>query len=297
MISTKPSPAAPTASVPKLRSVQEIQAKNARKRQRENRALILVIMFFGVVFSTVAALGILNWRDDNANTEQQIALAEENATLRETDINSELVEQKTDPAEDNIYWSFIKMNLLDVNLNRLKALNPETKGWVQVPGTNVNYPFVQTTNNDYYLKHSFDGSKNSAGWVFLDYRNNSNLTDKNNILYAHGRLDTTMFGGLRNIMNNGWLSDRANFAVRTSTEGRNAIWQVFSIYHLEATSDYLKTTFDTDEEFQKFLTKITRRSLYDFSSKPNVSDTILTLSTCFNDTERMVLHAKLIKYN
>lgn len=279
------------------RSVQEIQAAQARRRRRKTSLPIFAIMFFGVVFATVAALGILNWRDDNANTAEQIAKIEENATLRETDVNSELVEQETDPKEDDIYWTFTKMDLLDVNLNRLKKLNADTKGWVQVVGTNVNYPFVQTTNNDFYLKHSFDGTRNSAGWVFLDYRNSEKLDAKNNILYAHGRLDTTMFGDLRHILDNGWLSNRENFVVRTSTETENALWQVFSIYHLPETSDYLKVDFASDDEFKQFLNKITRRSAYNFFANPSTSDRILTLSTCYNDTERMVLHAKLIKYN
>lgn len=278
-------------------SIKAITAKRDRKRRREHRALLLLALFLGVVFSTVAVLGVLNWRDDNASTERQIELISENATLRETDLNSELVDQPTETDSDNIYWTFVKMNLLDVNLHRLKSLNSDTVGWVQVVGSNVNYPFVQTTDNSFYLKHSFDGTRNSAGWVFLDYRNSADLSDQNNILYAHGRLDTTMFGDLRHILTNGWLSDRANFVVRTSTEDQNAIWQVFSVYHLPTTTDYLQVSFESEDDFQKFLTRITRRSAYDFAAAPNVNDRILTLSTCYNDTERMVLHAKLIKYN
>ena len=281
----------------KKHSVQEIQTRHARKRQREHRIPILIAMFFGVVFATVALLGILNCRDDNANIEQQIAVINENATLRETDLNSELIEQSKTPEDDDIYWTFAGMNLLDVNLHRLKSINNDTKGWIQVAGTNINYPFVQTDSNDYYLKHAFDGTRNAAGWIFLDSRSNPDLKGRNNVLYAHGRLDIAMFSDLRNILNNGWLSNRANFVIRTSTEGGNAIWQVFSIYHLEETSDYLKFDFASDEEFQKFLNKITRRSTYNFFANPTVADRILTLSTSYSETERMVLHAKLIKYN
>ena len=281
----------------KKHSVQEIQTRHARKRQREHRIPILIAMFFGVVFATVALLGILNGRDDNANIEQQIAVINENATLRETDLNSELIEQSKTPEDDDIYWTFAGMNLLDVNLHRLKSINKDTKGWIQVAGTNINYPFVQTDNNDYYLKHAFDGTRNAAGWIFLDSRSNPDLKGRNNVLYAYGRLDIAMFSDLRNILNNGWLSNRANFVIRTSTEGGNAIWQVFSIYHLEETSDYLKFDFASDEEFQKFLNKITRRSAYNFFANPTVADRILTLSTSYSETERMVLHAKLIKYN
>ena len=49
----------------------------------------------------------------------------------------------------------------------------------------INYPFVQTSDNDYYLNHSFNKKYNDAGWVFMDYRNNASNFDKNTILYAH----------------------------------------------------------------------------------------------------------------
>ena len=270
---------------------------SAKRRQREHRILILAIMFVGVVFSTVAVLGILNYDRDHNATEQQIALTAENATLRETDINSEVIEPEEDLDERNPYWSFIKMKLLDVNLNRLRAINPETKGWVQLSGTNVNYPFVQHADNEHYLKHTFDGSYNSAGWVFLDYRNKEDLSDRHSILYAHGRVDTTMFGDIRNLLASGWLSNRNNFSIRTSTQNENAMWQVFSIYHLPTTTDYLKISFSTDAEYDNFLKMITKRSAYNFNSAPTTSDRIITLSTCYSETERMVVHAKLIKYN
>lgn len=89
------------------------------------------------------------------------------------------------------------MNLINVDFNELKKFNSNTKGWIQVNGTNINYPFVQAKDNKFYLTHSFDKSYNSAGWVFLDYRNNINELSKNTIIYAHGRLDTTMFGSLK----------------------------------------------------------------------------------------------------
>ena len=73
------------------------------------------------------------------------------------------------------------MNMIDINFNELKNINNDVKGWIKVNGTNINYPFVQSKNNKYYLTHSFDKSYNSAGWLFLDYRNNN----KNTIIYAH----------------------------------------------------------------------------------------------------------------
>lgn len=61
------------------------------------------------------------------------------------------------------------MKLIDVNFNELKKINNDTVGWIKVEGTNINYPFVHTNNNDYYLNHSFDKSSNGPdgySWIF-----------------------------------------------------------------------------------------------------------------------------------
>jgi len=187
------------------------------------------------------------------------------------------------------------MNLINVDFNELKKLNSETVGWIQVNGTNINYPFVQANDNKYYLNHSFDKSSNEAGWVFLDYRNDYIGIDKNSILYAHGRNDNTMFGSLINILTNGWLNNKNNFILKVSTEKENSLWQVFSAYVIPTTSDYLKINFNNNEQFLEFSNMLIERSEYNFNTTVNKFDKILTLSTCYNNTHKTVLHAKLIK--
>ena len=187
------------------------------------------------------------------------------------------------------------MNLIDVDFSELKKVNKQVKGWIQVNGTNINYPFVQAANNEYYLTRSFDKKYNRAGWVFMDYRNNSQDFDKNTILYAHGRIDNTMFGSLKNIMKSKWYSNSDHYIVKLSTENENTLWQVFSVYHVETTSDYIKTEFTSDEAYQEFLDLIKSRSALTFDTNVTVSDKVLTLSTCYNENERVVMHAKLIK--
>ena len=187
------------------------------------------------------------------------------------------------------------MNLIDVDFNDLKNINPSTIGWIQVNGTNINYPFVQTNDNKYYLNHSFNKSKNSAGWVFMDYRNNISVLDKNTIIYAHGRLDNTMFGSLKNILTSGWLNNKNNYIVKLSTEYENNLWQVFSVYKIKTTNDYLQISFISNESFLEFTDKLIKRSDFNFNTKVNENDKILTLSTCYNEKEKVVLHAKLIK--
>ena len=75
---------------------------------------------------------------------------------------------------------FTDVKNLQAENDELKKKNPDTVGWIKVDNTNINYPYVQTTDNSFYLNHSFDKSYNEAGWVFLDYRNNNNLDNNDN---------------------------------------------------------------------------------------------------------------------
>ena len=92
-----------------------------------------------------------------------------------------------------------------------------------------------------------------------------------------------------------WYQNKSNHIIRISTELENTLWQVFSVYKIEEESYYIKTDFSNDTEFNDFLTTIKNRSKYDFNTELTSSDKILTLSTCANDKERYVVHAKLIK--
>ena len=257
---------------------------------------ILLIIFMITLF--ISIYHIINHKKYNINIKKQLQEINDIIQINELTDNetTEIIEPIEEIPESNPYWDYIKINLIDVNFKELKTINNNTKGWIQVNGTNINYPFVQTSNNSYYLNHDFNKKINGAGWVFLDYRNDlSNTNEKNTIIYAHGRIDNTMFGTLRNSLTNGWLNNKNNHIIKISTEYENTLWQVFSIYRIPTTSDYLKTEFNDDNEYQEFLNILKERSNYNFNTTVTSSNRILTLSTCYDNNDKIVLHAKLIK--
>lgn len=258
---------------------------------------ILLIGIICIITLFISVFNIIKWKLDSKYTNKQINEIQEEINVEEIEDKkeTEIIEQKTEIPKFNPYWDYIKMNMINVDILDFKKTNDETKGWIQVNGTNINYPFVQTKDNTFYLNHSFDKSYNAAGWLFADYRNKLDGTDKNTIIYAHARLDTTMFGSLKNILKSGWLNNTNNYVVKISTEHENTLWQVFSIYHIPTTNDYIKTEFINNNKYQEFLTMILNRSNFNFNTSINENDNILTLSTCYNKTEKVVLHAKLIK--
>ena len=266
------------------------------KRYKLNKMKLLRLIIFMILFIIfiISLIHIIDWFKDNKKLNKEINNIGNTVNIEEIDDeDAEIIGEDIDKSDP--YWDFIKMNLISVDFKDLRKQNSDTVGWIQVNNTNINYPFVQTSDNDYYLTHSFDKSSNGGGWLFLDYRNNKNDFDKNTIIYGHGRRNNTLFGTLRNILSSEWVNNTNNYVVKLSTETENTLWQVFSIYRIPTTSDYLQISFSSDDEFIEFANMLLDRSNYDFNTSVSESDKILTLSTCYNDDDKVVLHAKLIK--
>ena len=289
----EPAPVAESKEETKSEEVLEEETEEKPKPKKGKKILILILLISIGVFA-YATFNIVKWQIDNNNTKDITDQIDGLVDVKEVP-DGEKIGQDGNVPQSDPYWDYIKVPLIDVDFNELNKVNNETVGWIQVMGTNINYPFVQTKNNSYYLSHSFDKSKNSAGWVFMDYRNNVKQFDRNNIIYAHGRLDTTMFGSLKNILTSGWLTNKENYVIRLSTEYENTLWQVFSVYRIKTTNDYIKVTFADDKEFGNFVNMLKSRSAHNFNTTVKPTDKILTLSTCYNQTDKVVLHAKLIK--
>ena len=92
-----------------------------------------------------------------------------------------------------------KEKIAEYDFDKLKKMNSDIVGYIEVDNTNISYPVVKSSDNSYYLNHSYTKEKNNIGSIFLDYRNDLDNLSKNNIIYGHGRLDNTMFGSLNNL--------------------------------------------------------------------------------------------------
>ena len=271
--------------------------KKRLKLKKEGRLFFSIIFMISLCLFIYSFLNIFNWMKDNKHTDNQVEKIIEKIEIEETKDNekTEIIEQEEKEPVSSPYWTYIKMPLINVNFNELEKINSETIGWINVPGTNINYPFVQTKDNEYYLTHSFDKTYNKAGWIFLDYRNSLTNLNKNTIIYGHSRVNNTMFGSLKNTLKNNWQKNTDNHIIKLSTEKENSLWQIFSVYTIPTTNDYIKTDFNNEQDFLNFIDLIKSRSIHDFKTSVSENDNILTLSTCYKNDERIVVHAKLIK--
>lgn len=270
--------------------------KQVVKKRRRVKLWVWVVIATILLSTVFISIGkIILWQLDNNKSK---GIKDEVDTIAEVDEiedneNTELINEPTDQNSD--YWYYISFPLINVDFSELKKKNSDTVAWINVNNTNINYPIVQTSDNDFYLDHSYDKSYNEAGWVFLDYRNDSSFSDKNTIIYAHSRLDKTMFGSLSKTLKPEWYENKDNHIIRISNEKENSLWQIFSVYVIETESYYITTNFNSDEEYLTFLETMKSRSRYDFNTNLSASDRIITLSTCYDDDRKTVVHAKLIK--
>ncbi|MDR0979068.1 MAG: class B sortase [Lachnospiraceae bacterium] len=244
---------------------------------------------------------LLSWYIDKNKNQEEIKEIAEITKVQEVEDTENIIlinppDEKVE--SNNDYWNYIKMPLIDANVQELKTINSDTVGFVSVRGTNINYPVVQASDNNYYLTRSFKKAKNRAGWIFMDYRNNSSSLNKNTIIYGHNMIDGTMFGTLKNILKSDWITNKDNYIINLSTENQNTMWQVFSVYVTTELEYYIKTEFESSEKYEEWLREMLRRSEYNFNATVNANDKVLTLSTCYgasSDNKRVVMQAKLIK--
>ena len=188
------------------------------------------------------------------------------------------------------------MPFKNIDYSKLLKINNDTVAFIHLNNTNINYPVVKSDNNNFYLKHTFNKSKNSNGWIFMDFRNNSDLTDDNTIIYGHNLKNKTMFGTLRRMLNKEHLKDKENRVIYISTNDTNYLYQIFSIYTIKEETYYLTTNFDKKEEKKEWINTIKKRNTSSIKTSVDENDKILTLSTCKNSNGiRVVVHAKLIK--
>ena len=250
------------------------------KRRLKKKYRIFLTSIFALICLICliySIINIINWKLD----------VDRNKSIQEN--ISENIEVIQYNGEDN------KVNKYNVDFKSLKEQNPDVVSYLKVNNTNIDYIVVRGKDNKYYLSHNFNKEYNVAGWIFSDYHNKFDDTDKNIIIFGHNTRDGSMFGTLKNVLNKEWYENKENHEVILVTEKDTYYYQVFSTYSVPVEDYYINTEFKDDNEFVEFIKTIKSRSIYDYGVDVSSKDRILTLSTCTpGATGRVVLHAKLM---
>lgn len=189
---------------------------------------------------------------------------------------------------------------IPIDFEELKKINPEVYAWIEIPGTNVDYPILQRPSDDaYYLNHSMDGKEGYPGSIYTEGCNRQDFTDFNTVIYGHDMKDGSMFADLHKYMDNAFLSE--NSEVIIYTPDKKLTYQIFAgvVYddrHIMKTYD-----FDEVEGRSAFVDSLNTlrdmRSVIDESVQVNLTtDRIITLSTCIGaeSNHRFLVEAVLV---
>lgn len=183
---------------------------------------------------------------------------------------------------------------LSVDFKSLLEKNNDVVAWIYSENTPINYPVVQSHNNDYYLRRTLDRTYNIAGSIFMDYRNSADFSDYNTIIYGHNLRTDTMFGTLQQYSDQKYYEEHP--VIYLSTPEEDYAIELISGYRTDIDDDiYLLP--QSEEELEDLYYKATKDSNFNANSTFEEGDRLLTLSTCSDygdDDVRYVLIGKLI---
>lgn len=190
-----------------------------------------------------------------------------------------------------------KKNGVRPQFETLAKINPDIHGWIHLEGTNLNYPVLQSKDNQDYLNHNFKKQKTKKGSIFVDYRNNLLDLSQNTVLYGHSVGDQTMFDDLHQYLNQTFYDNHQTIAFDTKYHQYEI--KVLSAFSTDTHDNYIQTDFRNEHEYKQFIKETKNKSKIktDISVKPQ--DKIITLSTCEDafsrSDKRIVVVGKLIE--
>ncbi len=182
---------------------------------------------------------------------------------------------------------------LNINFDKLKAINPDTRAWIKITGTMVNNVVVQSTNNDYYLSHDFNGNPSISGTVFSSYLNTWDGNDDNKILFGHNMQNGEFFAYVAHYLPDDKSSEPLAFykvhptVMLATPDGGSATYKVFAGMVCNTQEEYgevfdyiTKTHFVDADDFNNYIIEVMDRSWFFTDVDLKYGDELLTLSTC-----------------
>lgn len=186
---------------------------------------------------------------------------------------------------------------ITVDHESLSKINKSYVCWLYAPGAEINHPVVQTTDNEFYLHHTFEMQNNFAGCIFMDYEVDPMLTSWNTFFYGHNMKNGTMFGHLKNYINNSAVYDKDPYIYVFRPEGIYR-YEIFSFY-LDPTDSKMYYTCENFKEYRAYLREATKKSVRECEAKCDPDLNIVTLVTCSgsgSNKQRFFVHGVFKDY-
>ena len=240
----------------------------------------LFIGLFGIAGLTSIAFLLMY----AVQSKQQANLYSNLAAARAQDTQQEILSQSSvQPTSRNLYLE-----------------NSDMVGWIQIEGTSIDYPVMQTpADPTYYLKHDFEKNYTDYGCPFMQADCDALAPSDNLIIYGHNMKDGSMFANLAKYRNKDFW--QAHKTIWFDTELGSRVYEIFAVIHTTVQADatdafpfYRFVDAAAPEDFAAYVSACKARALYDTGIFAEYGDKLLTLSTCDNITDggRLLVIAK-----
>ena len=239
-----------------------------------NRIRKVLIAVLAVVF--VIGVGGMVWSHVGYQQgKQDYSDAEELAGLPQQEVESPSESEEGEELEEDPNITA----MLAMDLAALQEVNSEVIGWIQIPGTELSYPLMQTEDNSYYLDYTWEKKRNPVGAIFMDYRNDRDLSDFNTIIYGHNMNNGSMFGHLHKFKEESFLEEHPYIYLLDESGCHR--YEIFGVYEVSvSTAESYQLSFEGNEDKQAFIDACLALSDISTEVEPTIEDHIITLSTC-----------------
>lgn len=264
--------------------------------------LVSIIALVGLIgFSGYKLFRIKNEYKISENFYEDIAeefVVIENKEKLDTSFPTDATKDSTSPSETDAETTETTESnveskpVLSVDFDKLKNKNQDVIAWLYIPDTVINYPVLQGFDNNQYLRTTLEGKRQTAGSIFIDYRNDKAFSDYNTIVYGHNMKNKSMFGTLSSYEKQSYYEKHPVIYLATPEK----------TYEIELVAGF-KTTTESEiytrpsdfEETKALYATAKNKSSFKADSEIQEGDRLITLSTCSNgeDNSRYVVVGKI----
>ena len=210
--------------------------KNNENNKKSNiiTTIILILAIIGILFSGFNLFGIFG--EYKEAEDEYIAVKKE--YVQKVDFNDKDEKEKVPKRE--------------IDFKSLQEINPDIIGWIWLPDTEIDYPILQSSDNEDYLYTTFNGTSNSSGSIFVDFRNKGILNDNNTIVHGHNMKNGSMFHALNNYPDEEFFNKHKTFWIFTP-DGKSKEFDIISLYvgNSKSNAYYIEGESLTYEEWLK----------------------------------------------
>jgi len=271
----------------------------------KNRISKWLIVLFAFIF--VASTGLYFYQMQQSQTADEIYQeAEEIAKApekeQESETETEIPEEQEETETTEKGWHEVEVSddeymaeLEKTDLAALREVNEDVIGWIEIPDTQLSYPLMKGLDNQYYLEHTWDKKKSSAGSVFMERLNNEDFSHYHTVLYGHRMADGTIFDSLKHYTTEEYFAQHPYFYIYDDNGAHR--YEIFAAYEADVGSRTYQVGFADESSKESFLNYCKEKSVVDTGVVPTTEDRIVTLSTCTafgSEESRWVVQGRLL---